>query len=313
MKWPRTLQQESLLRQYISQSLDTAKSSSITGHIRTRLHVSKSAADRLLIQPPRYMFGISTGHAGSTSLSKRASYSGSLKANISFRFENSFLGRRTWLSWAGTKPSLEEQEVKVRNDYKLLIDNLLDNDQSQTYVDLGHHNMLGMLRTTPKVFGDDVFFLRFRRDRVHTAYSFSKYRHGLCKNGYRVCPLTDWHLLSPHSRNWTEDAWRSMTHVQQHLWFIDEVEAQFQQLLRENPHVSYLECNWSDDLEHCFELVSSILGLQVAANGGAHSKNHTDGEMGSYARDKIRRADEDYRSVMEYTDEVSNSILEVQF
>jgi len=314
MKWPRTLQQESLLRQYISQSLDISKKhGSITGQSRTRLHLSKSAADRLLIQPPRYMFGISTGHAGSTSLSNAQSYSGSLKTNITFRFENRFQDDGNWWTWAGTKPSLEEQERKVRNEYKLPIDNLLDYDQSQTYVDLGHHNMLGILRTTPKVFGGDVFFIRFRRDRVHTAYSFSKSRSELCKSFFDLCPMRNWHLLSPHSGNWTQDAWRSMTSEQQHLWYVDEVEAEFQQLLRENPDVSYLECNWSDDLGNCFELVSSILGLQIADNGGVHLKHHTDGELDSLARDRIVRADEDYRSVMEYTDELSSSILEVQF
>jgi len=313
IKWPRTLQQESLLRQYISQSMDFAKSASITEQSKTRLHLSQSAADRLLIQPPRYIFGISTGHAGSTSLSNAHSYAGSLKRNITFRMEEYFLGFGKWWTWAGTKPSLEEQERKVRNDYKRSIDNLLDSEQSQTYVDLGHHNLLGMLRTTPKVFGDDVLFIRFRRDRVHTAYSFSKYNRDLCGNAFRVCPLTDWHLLSPHSGNWTEDAWRSMTYEQQHLWFVDEVEAEFQQLLRENPDVSYMECNWSDDLGHCFELVSSILGLQVAENGGVNMMHHTDGKVGKRNRDRIVQLDEDYRNVMAYTDVVSNSIREVQF
>lgn len=314
IKWPRTLQQESLLRQYIAQMTEpSGKSASITEQSRTRLHLSQSAADRLLIRPPRYIFGISTGHAGSTSLSNVRSYSGSLKRNITFRFEEYFLGFGKWWTWAGTKPSLEEQETKVRHDYKLPIDNLLDSEHTQTYLDLGHHNLLGMLRTMPKVFGDDVFFIRFRRDRVHTAYSFSKYGHPLCKNAFRVCPLTDSYLLSPQSGNWTEDAWRSMTKVQQHLWFIDEVEAEFQRLLRENPDVSYLECNWSDDLGHCFELVSSMLGLQVAENGGVNVMHHTYGGLDRRERDRIVQLDEDYRNVMAYTDAVNNSIREAQF
>lgn len=196
IKWPRSLQQESLLRQYMR---FRRKSASVTEQSRTRLHLSQSAADRLLIQPPRYIFGISTGHCGSTSLSNAHSYSGSLKRNVTFRFEEHFSSRNEWKTWAGTKPTLEEQERKVRHDYKFPIDNLLDSEHSQTYVDLGHHNLLGMLRTTPKVFGDDVFFIRFRRDRVRTAYSFSKYGRDLCKNAFRVCPLTDWHLLSPQA------------------------------------------------------------------------------------------------------------------
>lgn len=322
LKGSRILQQESLLRQYISQSLDFTKFENSEDNTmnRTRLprlHLTKRAAERLLTQPPRYMFGISTGHSGTTSLSNAQSYSGSFIRNITFRFEMdcfsicSFING--WPQWAATQPSLEEQERKVRKDYKIPIDDLLDHGQSSTYVDLGHHNLHGILRTTPKVFGDDVFLIRIRRDRVHTAYSYSIYNRDLCKNWFRVCPLTDWHLLSPRSGKWTEDTWRSMTHEQQHLWFVDEVEAEFQQLLRENPHVSYLGCNWSDNLGPCFEVVSSILGLQVA-NGGAHLMHHTSEKpLSREDRTRIVQADEDYRRFMEYTDEVRNLISEVQF
>lgn len=313
LNWSRSVQQEALLRQYISQSLDVrhVENNEDGRTNRTRLHLTKSAAERLLVQPPRYMFGISTGHAGSTSLSDAQSYSGASIGSITFKFEHDFNGG--WKEWAATVPSLTEQERKVRNEYKVPIDDLLDHGQSHTYVDLGHHNVHGILRTTPKVFGDDVFFIRFRRDRVHTAYSFSQYHRDLCNNMFRICPLTDWHLLSPRSGKWTDVIWSSMTHEQQHLWFVDEVEAEFQQLVRENPSVSYLECNWSDNLGPCFELVASILGLQVA-NGGANLRPHTQADpLSSGDRARIVQADEEYQRVMTYVDEVRNSILEVQF
>jgi hypothetical protein len=220
---------------------------------------------------------------------------------------------KDWQKWAATKPSLDEAERKVRDEYKSSIDVMLTPiGQSHTFVDIGHHNLLGLLRAMPKVFGDDAFFVRLRRDRVHTAYSFAQYERDLCEDWFRVCPLTDRHLLSPRSGTWTVNTWRSMTDEQQHLWFIDEVEAEFQQLLKENPDVSYLECNWSDDLGPCFDMVATILGLDVA-NGGAHMKSHTgrtplsDGD-----RDRIIQADKDYRSFMDYTDEVLNSISEAE-
>jgi len=104
-----------------------------------------------------------------------------------------------------------------------------------------------------------------------------------------------------------------MTHKQHHLWYVDEVEAEFQQLLRENQDVSYLECNWSDKLGHCFEIVSSILGVQVA-NGGVHEQNHSgENQLSSGDQMRIVQADEDYRSVMKYRDDVRNSIREAQF
>lgn len=317
----RTLQQDSLLRQYISQSLNSRhfgqKGDDATNGTRLpRLHLTKTAAERLLTQPPRYMFGISTGHAGSTSLSDANSYSGSGKSKVTFKFEEDY--HAGWKEWVATKPSLEEQERKVKEDYKAPIDELLDEKQSQTYVDLGHHNVLGILRTTPKVFGDDAFFIRFRRDRAHTVYSFNNSvltanPYGLCAIDFSICPVTDAHLLSPHSGKWTNDTWSTMTFEQQYLWFVDEVEAQFQQLLQENPDVSYLECNWSDDLGPCFEIVSSILGLQVE-DGGVHVKLHTKkNPLSSEDKKRILQADEDYGNVMEYTDEIRNSISEVQF
>jgi hypothetical protein len=275
--------------------------------------MTESAAERLWAHPPRYLFGISTGHAGSTSLSNKGSYEDTI--HVTFKFEdlspNAVGGNQEWRDWAATKPSLEDQEWKVRNDYKKTIDDLLAKEGTSTYVDIGHHNLHGILRTTPKVFGSDVFFIRLRRDRVHTAYS--KQNVTLCQTMFRVCPTENLHLLSPGSGTWTEEEWMKLTGYQQSLWMIDEVEAEFQQLVRENPGASYLECNWSDDLGPCFEIVSSILGVQVK-DGGLDLKQHTSKNLiNSDDQKRIVQADEDYQSLMKYTHKVRFSIRAAQF
>merc|ERR1719316_2522738 len=74
-------------------------------------------------------------------------------------------------------------------------------------------------------------------------------------------------LLQPSTGNWTAEKWESLTYFQQALWFVDEGEAGWQRLLQDYPEVPYIECNWHEDLQPCFQAVADVLGVEVKDGG----------------------------------------------
>lgn len=249
-----------------------------------KLHVSSRAKERLLSGPPRYVFGISTGHAGTTSLGSKGSYTGAGLQLMRFDFESVQLAR-----WWDKRPSMDEQTQKAR-EYKFRIDGELypnGEGNSTTYVDLGHHILQGIWHSAPAVFGDDLFFVRVRRSRIATARSFLA-TPGLCQIVFHICPLKNDHVLTPRSGEWGTNTsiWGGLTKFQQFLWFVDEVEAEFQQLLTRNPEVAYLECDWSDDLTPCFRAVAAVLGVDIRGEGlhsnVDHRRQPTSSELHDY-------------------------------
>lgn len=308
---------------------------------RVELHVqSKAALARLMQKSPRYIFGVTTGHAGSTSLSSAKSYSGESLEHVLFAFEGSGIinvpddpthsARKHWQSWWLAGPSAEEQESKVRNEYKAGIDAQLLNTGATTYVDLGHHNVEGILRTTPKVFGEDLLLIRVRRSRFPTAFSFATRVHrvndSLCNNMWTICPTKNEAMLRPAGTLpstvdvaiesiglWSQEQWQRLDTSQQHFWFIDELEAEWQRLLEENPGVSYLECDWVDDLRSCFEAVAAVLGTQPSNGGEGTSQRPHAEENASDNLDMLHSRDLAYQELMAFSDTTRERIAKAQF
>mmetsp|Transcript_14221 Transcript_14221/g.26429 ORF Transcript_14221/g.26429 Transcript_14221/m.26429 type:complete len:409 (-) Transcript_14221:58-1284(-) len=268
-----------------------------------------------LKQRPRYVFAVSTGHVGTTSLSDKESYTGTALSNISFRFEN--IGgdwegseeAQAWREWWDDRPSRDQQYERASTTYLELVEEVLAEKGTHTYVDLGHHIVDGVLRVIPDVFAD-FLLVRVRRSRYRTASSFFTNHRDLCENLYRVCPLKNPALLQPRNGRWTEGQWSSLNHFQQALWFIDEVEAEWQRLLQKHPRMSYVECTWDDDLSPCLDVVADMLGVDVK-NAGVWSKNHTWGEV-PLQREEMQRYDEEYKAFMRYDRQTQAMIAGVQ-
>lgn len=280
-----------------------------------KLHLSDYHKETILKQnkTPKYTFGISTGHAGSTSLSSAASYNGIRKSEILFEFET-MPEDSAQKNWFDKNPSETEKKGKVEH-YKMFVDEKLSASHKVDYVDLGHQNIMGLLHHLPSVFGDDTFFVRFRRDRLHTARSFGvSFKSGICDASYRICPLYDEHLVKP-SAGWGDFTnFKSLSSEQQSLWFVDEIEAQFQKMLFNNQNLSYIECNWDIDLRPCFNTVAKVLGVEVVASGGVHKKEHiTHEEMPVDVRDFLIKQDLAYQQMMNFDHETIKAIKAVQF
>merc|ERR1719401_120416 len=104
-----------------------------------------------------------------------------------------------------------------------------------TYMDLGHHNLNCLLSATPRVFGQRVVLIRFRRARLETVYSFmsSRKNKNVCHRPYTICPDGGWMngggmkyevILKPKNSEWWEnDAWNQLGIQGQNFWYIDEV------------------------------------------------------------------------------------------
>jgi hypothetical protein len=185
-----------------------------------------------------------------------------------------------WRKWWDAKPTEQEQVVRVQK-YKQSADSALDMESKQTFVDLGHHNVQGMLQVIPAVFGDDAFLLRVRRNRLDTAFSFKESKADMCEAEFRICPLTNNCILEPPGSNWSASLWHSFSVEQQAFWFIDEIEAQWQRLLLRYPDVSYAECDWSGSLAPCLYAVAAVMGLDVPQKSDI-LRNHTGSDVPNY-------------------------------
>eukprot|EP00746_Dinoflagellata_sp_MGD_P107734 gnl/MRDRNA2_/MRDRNA2_458359_c0_seq1.p1 gnl/MRDRNA2_/MRDRNA2_458359_c0~~gnl/MRDRNA2_/MRDRNA2_458359_c0_seq1.p1 ORF type:complete len:188 (+),score=24.60 gnl/MRDRNA2_/MRDRNA2_458359_c0_seq1:76-639(+) len=186
---------------------------------------------------------------------------------------------------------------------------------AETYVDLGHHNLHGILVASPVVFGEDLLFVRIMRSRFSTACSLEaglgKARRDLCKSQFRICPLVHQVFLSPFGCNWSDSLWHRLDLVQQAFWYIDEVEATWQNLLQLHHNTSYLECSWNVLLKPCIVALSIVLGVHPAhqiKNLKKHVRNHS-----TCQSSLLKSKDREYQLLMNYSSQNQELISKVQF
>eukprot|EP00403_Amphidinium_massartii_P024296 CAMPEP_0178392786 /NCGR_PEP_ID=MMETSP0689_2-20121128/11857_1 /TAXON_ID=160604 /ORGANISM="Amphidinium massartii, Strain CS-259" /LENGTH=320 /DNA_ID=CAMNT_0020013369 /DNA_START=201 /DNA_END=1159 /DNA_ORIENTATION=- len=266
---------------------------------------------------PRYVLSVNTGHAGSTSMSQRDAYEGEGLAEVFFTFENLGVGYKAWQEWwkkGHHGSNTEEVRRKVRDEYKALVDETLEKNHKTTYLDLGHHTVCGILHQIPSQFAPNVVVVRLRRDRYHTAFSLSRSGwHDICDIQYGFCPLRDEVVLHPASQQWSSIVWHKFGLAQQSLWYVDEVEAQWQTLVQNNPDLPRVECDWSGTLDFCFQAVARILKLDVAHGGqGVKERPHT--KCGLFEPELAWLLEEDkrYQLAMGYNQKDKELIARVQ-
>mmetsp|Transcript_33985 Transcript_33985/g.75772 ORF Transcript_33985/g.75772 Transcript_33985/m.75772 type:complete len:131 (-) Transcript_33985:71-463(-) len=118
---------------------------------------------------------------------------------------------------------------------------------------------------------------------------------------FRICPLYNEVVLHPPLANWTLTSWSALNFPQQALWYVDEVEVQWQLLVQAHPQLPRLECDWSETLDPCFAALALVLHLEVAnAGSGVKAKPHTSGGFED-AKASLVQFDQEYKKFMNYS------------
>eukprot|EP01147_Barroeca_monosierra_P002813 gene2813-5656_t len=136
----------------------------------------------------------------------------------------------------------------------------LDKQNAHTYFAAGHQIILGILPALADILGHRAKFVRLRRSRLDTAYSFFQKRVGPCHKLciYCICPL------DPIARCPITSSvlWNQLNTFQQYLWAVDEVECQWQSLMNARPEIEYMELNWKDSLPtSAMQQLANFIGM----------------------------------------------------
>lgn len=205
---------------------------------------------------PRFVFGFSTGHVGTTSLSQRSMYECSCTTRAHCKCELAGFGffhetgRRRGLQ--ESHPSLYEWHeaplaaggTLAAREADLVARAYLPRwSRHARAIVLSHDTLLlykGILATIPHA---QLLFVRIRRARHEFVASFSRYDK-MERDWYRYEPSGHECVLPVAA-----EAWEAMGMRERAAWFHDETEARWRQLRAEQPHVQVLEVEWSKEVE----------------------------------------------------------------
>ena len=219
----------------------------------------------------RWYFGVSTGHAASTTFSSGACFQDDrTHTPISWQFEGSHnygdrghvhsrVGLKAWYEGLSSSPENVESEAMRLLHTVLLPDMAIMANGRSTVVDLGHHVNLGLLEPLHAELSPRVRFIRIIRSRFDTVRSFLYEAKVPCAAGmFSLCPLTHPDIALPMPKL----TWAKLSDAQRLLWFIDEVEARWQRLRRAHPVVPHLTVNWctGEQLTSAWRDVAAFIG-----------------------------------------------------
>ena len=162
------------------------------------------------------------------------------------------------------------------------IASLLQNRKQHTYVASGHQIVLGIIPALADVLGKQARFVRMRRNRLDVAYSYAQKLDGPCAIGckYCICPM------DPLARCPVSAAiWERLSVYQQFLWFVDELECQWQAVRRERPGLIVDELNWDRKIgpDHLLQ-VASFAGMDTQLKPGLESAKKANQHLSNKTR-----------------------------
>ena len=303
----------------------------------------------------RLIVGVSTGHAGSATLSSARCFNGSNRPSgssaIGWSFEclhryadnrDGLLNGRGLSGWyeslaASSSNRGDLSPMQLLNN-TLLPDLLLEyNRQPETLhktpvntredvkrtsvdtpvlVDLGHQFNLGLLRPLVQRLGPQVAFVRIIRSRYDTVRSFLSEGKAPCGHGmFTLCPLRHPDIVLRPSKG----HWARFSKAQQNMWYIDEVEARWQQLLEAGGVQSQLTVSWCSPSQFlkAWEEVARFIGEGLRPRPCEH---HTHTSTGANSRKvaaitdaELLGEDRTYRKAMGYDAAIQRQLVHVQF
>jgi hypothetical protein len=200
-------------------------------------------------ESPQYVFGVSTGHAGSTAANVILGNASSCPGPINALFESQ-----------GPKESEQEfdaEEDLCKHTRKMLLPFFeTKRPHMGTHMDLGHfHNRGPVLECMAKLL-DKATFVLLRRNRHDIAISFSKHCLTPCLNAepkmrhpvISCCPHSEERNV-PVSLAVEDEVWTQLSSFQKFLWMADEMEHWFYKLQQAFSSPNYLEISWSSSKE----------------------------------------------------------------
>jgi hypothetical protein len=277
---------------------------------------------------PKFIFGHSTGHAGSTALHYALSEKGCPWDTVE-KFENNAPGE---LKWDHDTDKLDHDEYQnmlrsksiesslscgfartkiipyLRKYKRLAVEERNISMENTTFLDLGHfHNRGRTLECLADELKDEVTFIRVRRNRYDIAKSFigqgNKFTSP-CKSPVVVglCPKSGQHLGAVNLQV-ADEIWNRMTPFQRFLWYADEMEHRWHTLIAVFHEPTYHEITWSNstDLERETVKVRRALGCSSTEIKNKHQ--HIAHKIGTINCTDLIQQDYEYRDLMKYDEE----------
>lgn len=249
------------------------------------------------------VFTISNGHTGTTFLGMSSMWRRHFGKYLPHGFHvthESELDKETLKRIPWEKDYCRRSRDYVEHFKVPQIESILEDLDAHTFFASGHQVILGLIPALADILGDRARFLRLRRNRFDTAYSFYKSKNGdsgPCSGRciFCLCPL------DPLARCPVDaQVWEDLNPYQRHLWSVDEIECQWQSFLRSRPGVHYMELNWDKRLtaEQMLE-VAKFIDMDVSLQAPS-LKETANGHLSAKVRSTknytwMEEMDRDYR------------------
>ncbi len=194
----------------------------------------------------------STGHVGTTSFSKEATYcinkdNCEIRKSVLFRHEAYSILFDNYVEW-----SKEGIYIWVKNNYLTNIKRDLLNANKSCFFDVGHHNLYfieGLLRVINETKVNHSI-IRIRRHRVEVAlsllYSSSRGSDPVANLLFRYHPFKRQEDLV---LNVTRQMWNNFSNFQRALWLVDETEERWLKLKMKFPLIRTIDIYWETENE----------------------------------------------------------------
>jgi hypothetical protein len=186
-----------------------------------------------------FVFFVSTGHCGTTFFGQQSTWrhhlgpGKNLQTGFTIAHEDE-IGRDTVKTLAKQATFCEDGlEYVVEKKIPKMV-SVLKARRQHTYVGTGHQVILGILPALADTLQSNAKFVRLRRSRLDTAYSYALKGAGPCHLRCKLC-ICNSALLARCPV--AADFWEKLTVFQQYLWFVDEVECQWQALVSSRPAI----------------------------------------------------------------------------
>jgi len=278
---------------------------------------------------PRFFFGHSTGHSGSTSIHRALSNTGCPWHRLS-HFEDKFVSRKEKNLWTVDYPECTKPRKYI---VPLLIDRIqtkaVKYGRNTTYIDMGHfHNRGHTIECLADYFREDAAFVRIRRNRYDIAHSFSKNYQTPCMvhtTGLErhpvlsVCPRSNENAGSVNLPV-SDKIWDALTPFQRFLWYADEMEhrwhtlkAMYQDGRHESRRPVFFEVTWSSSEQLTEEInkLRSTLGCNTTKISKTKRHVHHKKQTKLCALDIEQ--DFEYRRLMNYDDTTLHILVSGRF
>lgn len=270
---------------------------------------------------PRFLFGHSTGHSGSTFTQQILKKPGCPWVRRS-RFEDASSTEVTV-----DYPKCDNTVNHIAPRIRASIGN--PRYTNTTYIDMGHfHNRGRTIECLADYFREDAAFVHIRRNRYDIAHSFSQQFQTPCienKKGLRnpmvsTCPRSDENIGSVNLPV-DDEIWDALTPFQRFLWYVDEMEHRWHTLKAAHKdrlngskgnHASpmFFELTWSSPVQLSEETnrLRRTLGCTTVKTEQVAKKKHVKHENGTKICALNIQQDYEYRRLMNY-DNITLQIL----